>query len=425
MADKTFNNTLTGPFLLPSQFTPLPVFSNIFYEDIDISEPLPLNESPPDLVKATYKNDLDILKIHKAIRALFGYKKHNLLLYKKEIETHKITIKVQYLSSIESMKLNEKISELEAQINQIENGIEWGNYIRQAEPILREYIPLSSDEVRGVIVFSGKKNLSEENLERVEQRLNLIDKYLKIAEKYIRLDIIHEINMDVKCPGCGNDSRQTYVEEDSGMVTCICGYQQFTLTKNSTYKDSSRVNINGRSTYEDRTTFIKAIERLMGLKINRIPNNLYKMLDDYFIKESFPIGEQVKQMYPLLENGQRDKTSINLMITALAATKNSSYYDCVHYIATNYWGWNLPNLSLLQEDIINDYDITQKVYDEIRERDSSLNVQIRLYLHLRARDYPCELTDFKTLHSRDSLEYHNKMWKIMCERTGVKFTPLI
>ena len=113
------------------------------------------------------------------------------------------------------------------------------------------------------------------------------------------------------------------------------------------------------------------------------------------------------------------------MIEALSETGNPNYYDCTTHIGLEYWGWKIPDISELRDPIILDYDISQKVYEEIKERPSSTNVNIRLYAHLKARGYDCEMSDFKTLSDRDSLEYHDRMLRMMKEKTGINFPTLI
>ena len=74
-----------------------------------------------------------------------------------------------------------------------------------------------------------------------------------------------------------------------------------------------------------------------------------------------------------------------------------------------------------------DYMTTQQIYNSIphKDRNASLNIQFRLFVHLKAIGYPCTKEDFKIQTSRDSLEFHQEMWKIMCEKTGLKFYPVI
>jgi len=130
---------------------------------------------------------------------------------------------------------------------------------------------------------------------------------------------------------------------------------------------------------------------------------------------------------PLTENGRKKGTSREMMFEALSDTNNSAFYDDINLILHLYWGWELPNISHLEERIMEDYINTQQVYNSIlkKDRDASLNIQFRLYVHLKAVGYPCTKDDFKIQTSRDSLIFHNEVWKEMCEKTGIKFHPVI
>jgi hypothetical protein len=116
-----------------------------------------------------------------------------------------------------------------------------------------------------------------------------------------------------------------------------------------------------------------------------------------------------------------------MMYEALNETNNSAYYEDINLILHLYWGWSLPDISQLEDRIMEDYITTQQIYNAIpnKDRDASLNIQFRLFVHLKAVDYPCTKDDFKIQTSRDSLIFHNEMWKIMCEKSGVKYYAVI
>lgn len=129
---------------------------------------------------------------------------------------------------------------------------------------------------------------------------------------------------------------------------------------------------------------------------------------------------------PLNKKGRRGKTSIPLMLDALKSiksTKISKYYEHVYLIANHYWGWTPNDISYLEEKLMSDYDSTQRVYNRLshEERKAALNTQLRLYVQLLALDYPCQKSDFKFPKSQTSLDFFQRMWKIMCEETGVKY----
>ena len=114
-----------------------------------------------------------------------------------------------------------------------------------------------------------------------------------------------------------------------------------------------------------------------------------------------------------------------MLIEAFSKTSNSTYYHVINIICANYWEWKLPDLTKYREILINDYKRTQQVYDTIKNRNSNLNINIRLYCHLKSVGYDCDFSDFKMLSTRNALEYHNKTIKEMFEKCDIPFYPII
>jgi hypothetical protein len=166
--------------------------------------------------------------------------------------------------------------------------------------------------------------------------------------------------------------------------------------------------------------------RYQGKQPNKPPEKLYEQLDEYFIKIGKQTGEEIRKLSTTSE-GKKKGTSRQLMYEALGETNNSAYYDDINLIMNIYWGWDLPDISDIEEKIMEDYINTQQVYNAIpnKDRNASLNIQFRLFVHLKALDYPCSKEEFKIQTSRDSLEFHQDMWMIMCEKTGLKFHPVL
>lgn len=387
--------------------------------------PEPSSEAPPDNVKANYTTDLQILKIHEAIVARFASLRGQIPQMRTQIIGLRAKMESKFLSIVEKKSCDDRVVELERDIYKYDSGTSWNTYISAALPVLKKYIPLMSDEIKGIVTISGKKDIvKKEDTAIINSRLEIIREYLHIARNYITLDISWQGKNVAQCPNCGVNFSDMFVDEEIGVHSCPCGYEREVLSKDSSFKDSLRVNIGGRNSYEDRETFEKVVDRFSGNHDDKIPEKLYEQLDEYYTSKGFPTGAQIKVL-PTLPNGRKPHTSINLLIEGLGKTSNAAFYSSGYLIAHNYWEWKLADLTELKPKIMDDYDKTQAVYNVIKTRDSSLNAHIRLYLHLKALDYPCDRSDFKDLSSRESLEYHHSMWMQMCAATGVKFTPLI
>jgi len=384
-----------------------------------------MSEDPPDLVRGTYSTDLNINKIHEAILIRFKY-------FEESIDQFKQQLDELYDSTNDSSKpdneiklIFQQIEKLKIKIDDYENKTSYNEYINGVNSLLDKYNKVASNDSKGVVFFIKNKEKEADNI--VNYRLRIIRDYLDIAKNYIRLEISQKLNLKVTCPGCGMDLSKIFIDEFSGLSICpSCGYEKESITNNSTYKDTLRLNSNNRNNYDDCENFRKALYRFQGKQNNRPPIKLYEQLDSYFTRIKKPIGSEILK-FPLTEDGRKKGTSREMMFEALADTNNSAFYDDINLILHIYWGWELPNISHLEERIMDDYINTQQVYNSIlkKDRNASLNIQFRLYVHLKAAEYPCTKDDFKIQTSRDSLIFHNEIWKEMCEKTGIKFHPVI
>ena len=382
-------------------------------------------ESPPDRVVAKYSEDLNIIKIHEAIMTRFAYEEAEIPGLRAQVQTsHQglhpgmtINERRQYLQQVDSMQ---------SRLGDLQNRTALTNYLGKSLSILKAYKLVSSDASKGIVSIRRLGQKQEANPEKITNRLNIIQQYLEIARDYIILDVVQINQIKARCPGCGIDFSQVMIDEESGLCICDCGVERENLSQHSLYKDSTRVNIGNRNNYEDWENFEKALTRYQGRQQNKPPQKLYDQLDAYYRKIQKSLGVEIRAR-PSLSDGKKEGTSRQMMLDALCETNNSAYYDDVNLVMNVYWSWKLPDVAHLEAQIMQDYYLTQQVYNSEPHhgRDASLNTQFRLYVHLLAVGHRCCRDDFKIQTSRDSLEFHQEMWKKMCDKTGVKFHPVI
>lgn len=387
-----------------------------------------MTENPPDRVVAKYSEDLNIIKIHEAIMTRFAYEEAEIPGLQARLQPgHReiaglhsgmtVNERREYLQNVESMT---------SRLRHLQNRTALTNYLDKSLSILKAYKLVSSDASKGIVSIRKLGQKPEVDPERISNRLNIIQQYLEVARDYISLDVVHINQIKARCPGCGIDFAQVVIDEESGLCICDCGVERENLSQHSLYKDSTRVNIGNRNNYEDWENFEKALIRYQGRQQNKPPQKLYDQLDVYYRKIQKSLGAEIRSR-PSLSDGKKDGTSRQMMLDALCETNNSAYYDDVNLVMNVYWGWKLPDVSHLENQIMQDYYLTQQVYNSEphQGRDASLNTQFRLYVHLLAVGHRCSRDDFKIQTSRDSLEFHQEMWKKMCDKTGVKFHPVI
>lgn len=400
-------------------------------QELNFIMPIPSNNQPPNLIEAMYKSDLNIIKIHEAIRAIFSYKLGSISSLEKEKKKLNNEI-LGKLSFIEIKEKQNRIKSIEYEIADIKSGKSWEDYVSSAKPLLEAYQPLSSNETRGVINISVYKQ-KDEDLDIINKRHKIIGHYLELARNYVKLNIHTETSNISICPICNTDITEIEDEDERGIYICDCGIERVSMSQSSKYQNS-KTDATSKSIYDDLATFNKRLNAFECKQDYEIPDKLFELLDEYFVSLGKASAEKVKAQ-PLLPNGKKAGTSIKLLETGLYATQNSEYYKDMEYISHKLWGWKVHNLDDYREKIIADYKKTQEIYKNIKreeslegvkKRNSSLNINMRLFWHLKAVDYPyIEYEDFKTVTSRDSLEYHNKTMKRMCEEAGIKFVEVI
>jgi hypothetical protein len=382
-------------------------------------------DDPPDLVKGTYTTDLNINKIHEAILTRLNFFLNTTDILKKRIDDLEKSISNNDFLENEITNLKEELKTYKDVLYDYENKISYNKYITESKYYIEEYNKIASNKSKNIVFFL--KSNDKESPELIEKRLQIIKEYLKLCNNYIRLDITHKKSYTVNCPGCGIEINKISSDDDIGLSICQdCGYEREIISHHSSYNDNQRVNIGNRNNYDDCDNFRKALLRFQGKQNHQPPLKLYDQLDKYFSSIGKPIGSEIIKL-PLTPDGKKSGTSRQMMFEALADTNNSAYYDDINLILNIYWGWKLPDISYLEERIIEEYISTQHVYNSIqnKDRNASLNIQFRLFVHLKSVGYPCSKDDFKIQTSRDSLIFHNEMWKIMCDKTGVKFHAVI
>ncbi len=306
-----------------------------------------------------------------------------------------------------SKKITKEINQITANTDQI-------TYERETKDLLATYRSLGSKTQ--IISFGSKLKLNlPVDTKEYLYRHSIIFRYLECARKCITINVTRQIEFDNTCPNCQQNLSNVFVDENSGTQCCPCGYEKNRFTSGVSSSSDTQTKT-GRNGYDDRDNFIKALHRYQGKQPNRLPENLTKNLDTYFKSYGLPPSTEVQEM-ELNERGIRGNTTREMMYKALYDTQLMAFYEDINLVCHIVWGWALPDVSSLEDQILEDYDKTQKVYETLpKTRKSNLNIQFRLFKHLQMRGHPCSINDFKLVKTRDILEDHDGLWKQMVEK---------
>lgn len=396
---------------------------------IDYSYPESKDVILPGIVIGSYRTDLNIIKIHEAIRDIFSYYRYNYLNLKDEIRNLLALAEVlsKQTTPLEAIARRRQAENIEKLINKYSEKA-WYDYIDASKDLLDKYLTITSYGKSKSFVFGCEATpMEKESDEKINLRLDIIENYKRIVENLIEINIVFIPQPRLGCFECGQKIDEMEVNEEQGCYYCGCGslFDQVYSTE-APYQDPDRIEVSSRSAYEDKTNFIRRLNAYQGIQERDIPQELLDILDTYF-QENCGIApaESIRQLEPD-EYGHRGKeTSVRLLEDGLRKTNNTQYYKDMDLIVHRLWGWKLPDISHLVPIILDDYSRTQEIYRQIKPNGSSINVNLRLYWHLRAAGYNCRLEDFKIPSSSDSLKNQSELFKKMCEKTKVKFFHII
>lgn len=369
------------------------------------------------LISDTYSDDYDITFVHiLVLRQMEEDRKH--LAPRLARKVAKLAEEISRPQTVlERALCRSKIASIAEQERRITSGEVEREYVARAEPLLARYRAMAPAE-HSQIVFG---------LEGVEQvrsgatcweKIHLIQKYLAMAGEYVRLDITRVPSQRSGCVSCGHAVDAEILTSFDRSVCDHCGAEQMQLITSKVSKDSVRTVSAGEKQDESIKNFLKAFENYQGIEAERIPDELYQALDEYFVGLNMPSGAEVRAM-PLNPRGRRGNTDSRMLWYSLQETGYNAFYRHSNKIAREYWGWELPNVQHLREIIIEDYHKTQSVFHKIpldeRVRESALGTEYRLWRHLQMRGHECFMDEFRIARDPKSLRIHNANWKKMVE----------
>lgn len=373
-------------------------------------------------INDSYEDDYDIIDLHGRVLLKFASDLKSLPLLRSKLDLTKGKLESR-LSIVERKAIYRSIDSIRQEIENVEAGVEKEEYMERARDLISIYETLGV-QVK-TVSFGNKITVEKEPSDRASLRSKVIGEYLNVVKDYIPINIMKISEDIIRCFGCGSSFDMIESDEVCGSHHCsVCGLQRDATCSSFGSSMGSKTST-GRNNYEDRDNFFKAVRRYQGKQSNKIPDSLYEALDEYFEKYGMPISSVIRER-PLDKHGRREGSSRNLLFRALFDINRSAYYEDVNLIGHVYWGWTLPDISHLEDIIMEDYDLSQRIFERIKnDRKSCLNSQYRLFKHLQRLGHSCTEADFKIITTRDIIEYHESIWRQICEELEWDFIPTI
>lgn len=310
-------------------------------------------------------------------------------------------------------------------------------YLMRAIPILEKYKQMHKS--RSKIQFMGATQPDADYQDRVQmitrEFLKLVEEYfptdfrenewdkIKLGESKTSLSSPHRSGTRMKCLACNNEN-DNFCIYDNHFVCEKCGLVSDNTHNHISYKDIDRVNISSKYTYDRRTHFRDCINQFQGKQNASIDPQVYADLIRQFILHDLVPGNHA-DMPKEVAFSKITKEHIMLF---LKETRHSKHYEDVVLIYTTLTNKPAPDISHLENALLQDFDTLTDLYDKkyknTTDRKNFINTQYVLYQLLRRHKYPCKKEDFNILKTVDRKYYHDTICTELFQQLGWNLHPL-
>jgi hypothetical protein len=224
-----------------------------------------------------------------------------------------------------------------------------------------------------------------------------------------------------KCYAC-QDENTIFQYQDNIMICESCGTTN-EYVKNSilSYKDIDRVNITSKYQYDRITHFKDCINQFQGKQNATVDPVVYQDLI-YQFRQHDLIPEHWRDLPKPEAFSLVTKEHILLF---LKETNHTKHYEDVVLIHHYFTDIAPPDLSHLENALLQDFDALTNLYDKKyrnHERKNFINTQYILYQLLKRHKFPCKKEDFNILKTIDRKYYHDDITRSLFEELGYNFT---
>ena len=358
-------------------------------------------------------NNIDILTLHNKL--ISSYKKFNndLNIYEKEYEKIEKILKKNEIQSHTKKKLSEQLSNLKSFISNIIDNKSLNYYLMESSDIIDEYSKSINKPITIDFMTSSKPTACNDNKQIIKQYISIYNKYNK--------KVIYN-NNNKNCINCNNNTFDTI---DNISICTNCGNSINILIQNSSFKDSERINIIPKYTYNRKSHFKDCINQYQGKQQSTIKDKVYNDLIKQFELNHLLVGDE-----NTAKNIRFQKINKRHIQIFLKENKHSKHYEDINLIYHTLTGKKTNDISHLERQLIQDFEILTEAYDELFknksniERKSFINSQYVLYQLLIRHKHPCDKQDFNILKTTDRQTFHDEICKELFNHLGWNFKCL-
>lgn len=311
-------------------------------------------------------------------------------------------------------------------------------YLIHAIPILDRYRESLQKQVKVHFMGASMPSLSLEELNSIiREYLKLVRRYfpkefydqnLEEMEKYMvnsstnNSNILKLTGKKQKCTSCHMEN-MTVANLDNYFICESCGYTYDSISNDISFKDIDRINISNKYQYDRRIHFKDCINQYQGKQNATIDSQVYKDLTEQFRLHHL-IPENYKELPKLEAFKNVTKEHILMFLKETGYTKHYEDVVLIHYQLTDQ---PTPDISHLENDLLQDFDQLTDLYDKRyrnNERKNFINTQYVLFQLLKRHKYPCKKEDFNILKTIDRKYFHDSVMQDLFEIMGWNIHPL-
>jgi hypothetical protein len=379
------------------------------FTDPTINTPLQL-EIDPGEINVHYDDDLDLRSIHGIIKEKIVRILIKLSICDQEIYNFNLKIQSNRHAPIDKRDMEIQSKELILFKTKYIGVNLWEMYKTVALPILTKYTPLMSKEFMGNHNGGNQKTMDDST---IDDRLKYIKQYIDGVNKlgFLKIRSYRVIYSVPTCPSCMATLREDMGSEVNGSSICRCGFSESTVKHLSEYVDTTKSASANLATDIN----VKQIKQWLDRYLCRFTHeydkiSIFEKFDSHCVRCNLPNRFDVIRC-------NVSQPSMSVIITLLQLTRNTDLYVNKHQIRHDYYNYPKPILTDIQEaTIIKLFVDFQNKYNEIKERKTSVHIEILACVFLVMVGININSTDFKIPISVETISYsHNSINDVLRE----------
>lgn len=354
----------------------------------------------------------NIITIDHQLQEWFHTERRMLPVLKRRIRDLQLTL--EEVSDEHKETLINEIDKLASEYTEIETGSKFHFYILETRHLIDEYTLELSKPIE--IDFMGrKKDIDNFKLRDIHNR------FVDVVRKIYPIERIVPKRIST-CTTCGHDK---FVTDKTNISICErCGTENDNLEITFSYKDSERINITSKYTYDRRVHFKECINQFQGKQNCTIKPEVFdKLIEQFTLHGLVREGD----LHPKIKYEKVTKHHVVIFLYEINCSHHYEDLNLIYHLITKN---ELDDISHLEQVLMEDFDRLSEAYNEeyIKNKKISrknfINTQYVLFQLLRRHKYPCSRNDFSLLKTIERKGFHDDICSHLFKKLGWNFTPV-